>query len=300
MLRALLLVAPLLCGSAGCGPSDVPRAEPVTSERPPPAPAGPGGQAGALTSVAPATEPGTAPGTEPGTAAGGRPAQLRVSVVQRYPHDPGAFTQGLLLHDGELYESTGLQGASTVRRVELATGRVLASTSQPADVFGEGLALVRDELIQLSWKNGLAFVYDVETLAVQGNHRYSGEGWGLCFDGEVLYQSDGSNRLRRRDPETFAELGTVDVTDGANPVGRLNELECVDGAVYANVWLTDDVVEIDPRSGAVTAWIDASALVPAGAGPDDVLNGIAHDPTDGTFLLTGKRWAELYRVTFTG
>lgn len=241
----------------------------------------------------------TAPTAASGASGSVGAERLRVRVLERYPHDPGAFTQGLLLDGGVLYESTGLEGATTLRRVDVRTGTVLASRPQASDVFGEGLALVGDELIQLSWRNGLAFVHDAGTLEPKRRFTYTGEGWGLCYDGQVLWHSDGSNTLRRRDPVTFAELGSVAVLDGGTPVNRLNELECVDGAIYANVWLTTEIVRIDAATGRVTARIDAATLVPAGlSSSDDVLNGIAYDPADGTFLLTGKRWPTLYRATF--
>ena len=226
------------------------------------------------------------------------PLQLRVTVLQRFPHDASAFTQGLLLDGGELFESTGLVGSSSVRRVELATGTVHQQTAVAPPVFAEGLALVGGELIQLTWRNQTALVYGRADLQLRRQYDYEGEGWGLCFDGAVLVQSDGSSKLRLRNPQTFAEVGQLDVVDGTQPVVRLNELECVGGAVYANVWQTSRIARIDPTTGRVTAWIDASALVPAGAGPDDVLNGIAYDPATDTFLLTGKRWSDLYRVTF--
>lgn len=287
ILFALALAAAFGCNGAGDPTADAPPDAPPAGVTPPTSDAPP-------RSDAPPTTTGPTTTVDPSA-----PAQrLRVSVIERYPHDPSAFTEGLLLADGVLYESTGLEGASTVRRVELRTGAVTASRPQPADVFGEGLALVGDELIQLSWRNGLAFTYDRDTLQPIRQFRYTGEGWGLCYDGESLWQSDGTATLRRRDPETFEQLGAVDVRDGAAAVVNLNELECVDGAIYANVWLTSELVRIDPSSGKVTARIDASSIVPPVSNADDVLNGIAHDPADGTFLLTGKRWPTLYRVRF--
>lgn len=236
---------------------------------------------------------------DPTSATGPRqPEQLRVTVVDTFPHDPSAFTQGLVFHQGELYESTGLVGASSLRRVALQTGTVLASVSVAPPIFAEGLALVGDELIQLSWRSGTALVYGRADLQLRRQYRYDQEGWGLCHDGTVLFHSDGTATLRRRDPAAFTELSSVQVTDQGRLVTRLNELECVGGSVFANVWQSDAIARIDGATGEVTGWIDASSLVPNGGGSDDVLNGIAYDPGTDTFLLTGKRWAQLYRVTF--
>lgn len=225
------------------------------------------------------------------------------SVIETYPHDPTAFTQGLLLNDGALFESTGLEGQSTLREVELATGKVLRKHDLPADVFAEGLALVDDRLIQISWQEQRAFVYDADTFAPEDGFTYAGEGWGLCHDGKRLVMSDGSDRLTFRDPATFDPLGDVGVTRDGQPVTMLNELECVGGRVYANVWQTNEIVVIDPADGRVTATVDAGALWEQLADRDaslpiDVLNGIAFDPADGTFLVTGKLWPKVFRVRF--
>ena len=230
------------------------------------------------------------------------PASLRTDVLASYPHDPEAFTQGLLLHDGTLYESTGLNGRSSLRQVELTTGRVMRRVDLPAKLFGEGLALVGERLFQLTWRDGLALTYDLASLAENGRFTYSGEGWGLCFDGSQLIQSDGSQRLIFRDPATFAITRQIAVTQQGQPVRELNELECVGDKVYANIWMTNRIVEISKLNGAVTAVIDAGDLLaPAErrALPSEaILNGIACDPSDGTFLLTGKLWPKLFRVRF--
>jgi len=227
------------------------------------------------------------------------PPRLRIEIVRSYAHDPGAFTEGLALDGGVVYESTGLAGKSSVRRVDLQSGRVLTSVALAQESFGEGLALMRGRVIQLTWKEQTAFVYDARTLDGRGRRSYSGEGWGLCFDGQALVMSDGSDRLTFRDPESFAVQRTVDVTQQGLPLGRLNELECVGGSVYANVWRTDTIVRIDSGTGRVLETIDASGLLtPAERRSADVLNGIAYDPADATFLLTGKLWPKIFRVRF--
>ncbi|ADI13711.1 glutaminyl-peptide cyclotransferase [Truepera radiovictrix] len=237
---------------------------------------------------------------------GGCSAQAAVPLVPEvlatYPHDPEAFTQGLLWDGGRLFESTGLYGASTLREVVPETGEVVRLVALDARYFGEGLALVGDRLIQLTWQEGTAFVYDRATFERVGTFSYEGEGWGLCFDGEALYMSDGSATLTRRDPETFEVLETVEVTLRGEPVALLNELECAKGRVYANVFTTDVIVRIDPASGRVQGVVDASALLSAEERArltrDAVLNGIAYNPEADTFYLTGKLWPKLFEVRF--
>lgn len=230
------------------------------------------------------------------------PPTQHVEVLASYPHDAQAFTQGLVLHDGALYESTGIYGRSSVRQVELESGKVLRSVDLPKTLFGEGLALVNDALVQLTWREGVALRWDAATFASRGESHYTGEGWGLCFDGTHLVQSDGSNRLTFRDPTTFAVVRQLAVTMAGEPVSSLNELECVGDLVYANVWTTDRIVAIAKLNGVVRAQIDASGLMPAAEratlGREAILNGIAYDPRDQTYLLTGKLWPKLYRVRF--
>jgi glutaminyl-peptide cyclotransferase len=229
------------------------------------------------------------------------PSQLRVEVVETYPHDPAAFTQGLLVDDkGRLVESTGRYNLSEVRVVDVATGAVLDRTPIGAQFFGEGLAQVGNRLVQLTWQERTALVFDATTLdPLPITFAYDTEGWGLCNDGARLVMSDGSSTLTFRDPDTFARTGRVDVTLGAASLGDLNELECVDGWVYANVWQTDTIVQIDPKDGRVTAEIDASGLLSSEerAGTD-VLNGIARVPGKDTFYITGKLWPKLFEVRF--
>jgi glutaminyl-peptide cyclotransferase len=235
---------------------------------------------------------------EPPPAGAASPERLVVKVLSVRPHDAGAYTQGLLLHGGSLFESTGLYGRSSLREVAAETGDVKRQVSLPASSFGEGLALVEDRLIQLTWQEGRALVYGLADLRQVGELRYEGEGWGLCWDGHRLVMSDGSDRLTFRDPKTFAVLDEVRVTVAGRPAERLNELECVEGTIYANVWQTDDILRIDPATGKVTAVVDASGLLsPSESRVAEVLNGIAWDPARRTFLITGKLWPKMFEVT---
>lgn len=230
------------------------------------------------------------------------PARLAVRVLASYPHDPEAFTQGLVFHDGALYESTGHYGRSRLRRVAPETGEVLLERALPAHLFGEGLALAADRLVQLTWQEGVALIWTPAGLEPAGELSYRGEGWGLTYDGERLVMSDGSSWLVFRDPGTFDELGRLQVTLAGRPLANLNELEWVDGAVWANVWGSDSVVRIDPGSGAVTAIADlaelATRLPPEEARGIDVLNGIAWWPERDAFLVTGKLWPRTFLVRF--
>jgi len=225
------------------------------------------------------------------------PEALRARVVRQYPHDKTAFTQGLLWHDGVMYESTGQYGESSLRKVRLQDGKVLARRELDPDLFGEGLALVDDQLVQLTWRAGLALVSDLATLERRATLRYSGEGWGLCFDGTALVMSDGSSILEFRDPESLEVLREVRVVKEGVPVPRLNELECVGSEVYANVWRSNEILRIDSKTGRVTASIDASNLLTRYESlRADVLNGIAYKPDSKTFLVTGKLWPQLFEV----
>jgi glutaminyl-peptide cyclotransferase len=254
----------------------------------------------------PATEVGPPAGRVPPRAAdsgardlGPAPERLVPRVVSIFPHDSTAYTQGLLWHQGSLYESTGLYGASRLRRVDPETGAVLQEVALAPRYFGEGLALAGDRLIQITWQEGKAFVYDRETFQRVGELGYTGEGWGLCWDGERLVMSDGSDRLTFRDPRTFEAVGSVRVTRSGRPVRFLNELECVGGSVYANVWQSEEILKIDPATGRVVAVVDASnLLLPQERVGLDVLNGIAWNPETGTFFLTGKLWPKTFEVRF--
>ncbi len=225
--------------------------------------------------------------------------QFRVAVIATYSHDPTAFTEGLEIAHGRLYESVGLANRSDVREVELRTGKVLRRTPLPGNVFGEGLAVLRDgSLVQLSWRNGLAFSWTPE-LKAKGQFVYQGEGWGLCFEPRhnLLVQSDGSSMLTMRDPTTFKVMRQLKVTRNGKDVRNLNELSCDGDSVLANEWLTNRILRISLNTGAVFSQIDASGLGPKERDANDVLNGIAELP-NGHWLITGKRWPMLYEVTF--
>ena len=233
-----------------------------------------------------------------------RSVSLSATVLERHPHDPRAFTQGLLWHDGALFESTGLYGASTLRRIDLESGEVSERRYLAEDLFAEGLARVEDTLVQLTWREGVALVWPLQGFAAAEGptrrHAYRGEGWGLCFDGERLVMSDGSDRLTFRDPDDFRVLDSVGVVLDGEPLDALNELECVDGRVWANVWHEDRIVRIDPATGRVTATADLSGLLTddekARLQEGAVLNGIAWREETGTFLVTGKLWPALFEI----
>lgn len=227
--------------------------------------------------------------------------RLRVEVVRTLPHDPGAFTQGLLLHDGYIYESTGLYGHASLRKVDPETGEVVSRMALDPAYFGEGLTRVGNKLIQLTWKEGLALVYNLDNFALEQAHHYGGEGWGLCSDGDELWMTDGSHMLYRRDAHSFALLGQATVTLNGQPLDHLNELECVGDAIYANVFRDSRIVKIDKASGRVLAEIDATSLLVLIERPWDgeaVLNGIAYEAESDTFYLTGKFWPALFQVRF--
>lgn len=222
---------------------------------------------------------------------------VAVQQVRSYPHDSTAFTQGLLWRGGRLYESTGRYGESTLRLVELETGRVLQRVSLGQQYFAEGLASIGDRLYQLTWKEGVAFVYDAATLGSLGQVQYAGEGWGLTSDGERLIVSDGSSYLTFIRPDDFQIDTTIRVTDGGRPVDQLNELEWVRGEIWANVWHTPHIVRIDPATGRVKGRLDLAALIPSAGDPESVANGIAYDEAGNRLLVTGKLWPRLYEIS---
>ena len=219
-------------------------------------------------------------------------------IVATYPHDPAAFTQGLLIHDGQLYESTGQYGHSSVRRVELQSGRVEQSVPLSFSHFGEGMTILGDRVYQLTWKSQTALVYDVDTFELLETRSYAGEGWGLTDDGEMLILSDGSATLRFYEPSSFELQRTLEVRDEGQRVTRLNELEFIDGEIWANIWYDDRLVRISPSTGEVLAWVDLSHLRPRRQrSADDVLNGIAYDSDAGRLFVTGKNWPQLFEIS---
>jgi glutaminyl-peptide cyclotransferase len=223
---------------------------------------------------------------------------FRFRVIQSYPHDDNAFTQGLIYRDGFLYESTGLNGRSSLRKVELETGRVLQQRAVQSDYFAEGLTDWGDQLVQLTWRSQLGFVYDLSTFSVRQTFALPGEGWGLAHDAELLIVSDGSSRLRFLDPTSFREVRHVEVTDNGAPVRDLNELEVVRGQIYANVWQSDRIAMIASAAGNVTGWIDLTGLMAVGyrLNAGAVLNGIAYDSAGDRLFVTGKLWPKLFEI----
>jgi glutamine cyclotransferase len=218
-------------------------------------------------------------------------------IVRAYPHDPAAFTQGLQFLRGALYEGTGLNGRSSIRRVELETGKVLQKHDVPMQYFGEGITLFKSDLIELTWQSHVAFVYDPTSFEPKKQFSYPGEGWGLTHDGASLIMSDGSDELRYLDPATFAEKRRLKVTAAGAPLRNLNELEYVKGEILANVWQTDYVARISPSTGKVSAYIDLRGLLtPAERATTDVLNGIAYDDGRDRLFVTGKLWPKLFEI----
>lgn len=219
-------------------------------------------------------------------------------IVNTYPHDPGAYTQGLIYQDDIFYEGTGLRGQSTLRKVEVETGQVLQLLRLPDELFGEGITIFGDRLIQLTWQARIGFVYDKNSFELQQEFTYPTEGWGLTHDGERLIMSDGTATLYFRNPVTLAETGQVEVFDENGPVILLNELEYINGEVFANIYRTDRIARIDPQTGRVLGWIDLTGLL----GPEDrtqpvdVLNGIAYDVETGRLFVTGKLWPKLFEI----
>ncbi|MDR1960042.1 MAG: glutaminyl-peptide cyclotransferase [Planctomycetaceae bacterium] len=226
--------------------------------------------------------------------------KLKLRILATYPHDPHSFTQGLVYESGELLESAGRYGQSSLRRVEIQTGKVTQIVPQDAKFFSEGITLVGGKIYQLTWQEQICFVYDKKTFQLTKTFRYKGEGWGITWDGTRLIVSDGSSQLKFYNPETFQLQGTVVVRDGERTVGRLNELEYVNGEVWANVYETDYIVRINPKNGRVTGWIDGRGFVPKQfreiENREQVLNGIAFDPEKQRVYITGKNWPVMYEL----
>jgi glutaminyl-peptide cyclotransferase len=225
--------------------------------------------------------------------------EYHATVVHLYPHDPAAFTEGLLYHDGFLFESTGLNGRSSIRKTEIETGVILQRKDlDDARYFGEGIVIWKNRLIQLTWQNQIGFIYDLSTFEQISSFHYSGEGWALTRDRQHLIMSDGGSDLRLLDPDNLNEIGRIHVTCDGRPVHRINELEWIKGEVYANIWLTSVIVRIDPSTGKITGLIDLTDLARStvGAATDDVLNGIAYDANADRLFVTGKLWPALYQI----
>ena len=220
------------------------------------------------------------------------------SIVNSYTHDRTAFTQGLVFEDGVLYEGTGLLGHSSLRRVELETGAILQIRELPDQFFGEGVTIYGNEIIQLTWQSNVGFVYDKNSFELLQQFNYPTEGWGITHDGEHLIMSDGTSTLHFLDPQTFEETSQLTVFDNNGPVTRLNELEYVQGEIYANVWQTDRIARIAPGTGRVVGWVDLEGLLSAEdrSEPVDVLNGIAYDADNGRLFVTGKLWPKLFEI----
>jgi len=248
-----------------------------------------------LTSPLTPTETFSSTEAEPATAI----SFYTYTIINIYPHDRSAFTQGLVFTDTILYEGTGLHGQSTLRKVDLATGDVLQTYQLPDQFFGEGITIFDDNLVQLTWQSHAGFVYDKESFALQREFTYPNEGWGITHDGQQLILSDGTANLYFLDPNTFKEINRVEVRDQNGPVAQLNELEYIEGKIYANVWKTDRIVIIDPQTGQVTGWVDLAGLLR----PEDyqtqwvdVLNGIAYDAVGDRLFVTGKWWPKLFEI----
>ncbi len=243
------------------------------------------------------TTPTPAPSASAPAAAA--PPTYTFEIVKSYPHDSSAFTQGLVYENGRLLESTGLNGQSSLREVDLATGAILKKVDVPPQYFAEGLTEFNSKLYQLTWQSNKGFVYDRATFRKQSEFSYTGEGWGLADNETSLILSDGTNKIRFLDPATFAVRRTINVTYGNNrPLAQLNELEYIDGEIYANVWQADTIARIDPATGKVLSWIDLSGLLPENerTAQTDVLNGIAYDAAGKRLFVTGKLWPKIYEI----
>lgn len=244
------------------------------------------------------TETSAAPATQPtNNASTFQTPRYSYEVIRSYPHDPKAFTQGLVFLDGALLESTGNYGQSTLRKVELGTGKVLKQIVVPSQYFAEGIVVLGGKVFQLTWQEGKGFVYDLESFQVEMEFAYPGEGWGLTTDGHFLIQSDGTDKLRFVDPATFTIKRTISVSDHGVPISRLNELEYIKGEIFANVWQSNQIVRIDPGTGTVVGIIDFAGLLTVKPGERvDVLNGIAYDEKTDRLFVTGKWWPKLFEV----
>ncbi len=219
-------------------------------------------------------------------------------IKNSWPHDRRAYTQGLIFFEGLLWESTGQYGASSLRKVELKTGKVIKQISVPANYFAEGMTVFQNKVFQLTWQEHKGFIYDPATFQKQGEFNYTGEGWGLTHDGESLIMSDGTDRIRFLDPSTLTTTRTISVTERDEPIDQLNELEYIDGEIYANIYQTDRIARISPKTGKILGWIDLTGLLSTKdrTGGEDVLNGIAYDEAGKRLFVTGKLWPKLFEI----
>lgn len=308
LAAGVVLVAAFSFMRLGTPEAPAPLAPSVATAAPTDAVASPGATADAATPALPeAVSPLEMPASPLASPlAPALPVVYDYVVRTTFPHDPAAFTQGLVYHEGEFYEGTGLYGQSSLRRVALESGDVLQQHDLAEELFGEGIAVLGDKIYQLTWQNGIAFVYDRTSFELLQQFTYPTEGWGLTHDGQQLIMSDGTAVIYFRDPIDFQETRRITVTLEGEPLPQLNELEYVDGKILANVWQTDFVVRIDPTTGVVDGVYDFRGLLaqapPAATVPDappDVLNGIAYDAASGRLFITGKRWPALFEVTLT-
>ena len=245
-----------------------------------------------------ASRPAAQPGDDVAPQATAEVPVYTYEIVNSWPHDPKAFTQGLVFHDGNLYEGTGHHGTSSLRKVELKTGKVKKKYDVPDEYFAEGITIFQGKVYQLTWQSNTCFIYDLKSFELRGQFHQDGEGWGLTHDEKYLIMSDGTNQLRFLDPNTFLPARTISVLDHNQPLLDLNELEYIKGEIYANIWHSDRIVRIDPATGRILGWIDLTGLRPADVGddPDNVLNGIAYDEKDDRLFVTGKRWTKLFEI----
>jgi glutaminyl-peptide cyclotransferase len=227
-----------------------------------------------------------------------RPREYKFAVIRSFPHDPSAFTQGLAYCDGFLYEGTGLNGRSSLRKVRLETGEVAQRADLGSEFFGEGITVIQDKVVQLTWRSETGFVYDLKDFHLLRRFSYPGEGWGLATNGREIFMSDGTSEIRVLDGGTLQEKRRIKVRDGSTPVDQLNELEFVEGQIFANVWHSDRVARISPQTGQIVGWIDLRGLLPPiyRLEPEAVLNGIAYDPRGKRLFVTGKLWPRIFEI----
>jgi glutamine cyclotransferase len=285
LLACVLLIS-------GCGGTGTTAANTAGGRQPPPATTEPAGQ------KPPTRQANAGRPPEAATAPSQEIPTYSYKIKNTWPHDKRAYTQGLIFHDGILWESTGQYGASSLRKVELKTGKVIKQITVPRNFFAEGMTVFHNKVFQLTWQEQKGFIYDPATFEKQGEFTYTGEGWGLTHDGQSLIMSDGTNQIRFLDPATLRTTRTISVADRGQPVDQLNELEYIDGEIYANVYMTDRIARIEPKTGKIIGWIDLSGLlaVKDRTGGEDVLNGIAYDEAGKRLFVTGKMWPKLFEI----